>query len=173
MGYSDSWKILEEIVIEFRKRGITVPEKVMTDLRSAKTMIKLMETVDRDRGEISLKLEQYLTSLEGYLITEAQKVFPPERIDDWLQRLDKPACDACTSTVQTKEETRFISGVPRDQKWVRVKPISGLPIEKLETLANESNLSCMHDKEGHLVVYGKAENIKEFVKKMTEQTIKE
>lgn len=38
MGYAVTWKILEEIVIELRKKGIAFPEKVMADLRSANTL---------------------------------------------------------------------------------------------------------------------------------------
>ena len=173
MGYSAVWKILEEIVIEFRKKGMTVTEKAMTDLRSAKTMIRLMDAVDRDRNEMAPKLEEYLTSLEGYLITKAQENFPPQKIDEWLRRLNQATCDVCVSASQTKEKTTFVSGVPRDQKWVRVKPINSLPLEKLETLAEEVDLSFRPDKDDHLIVYGKEENIKEFVKKMTEQATKE
>ena len=172
MGYAATWKIVEEIVVEFRKKGIVIPEKVMTDLRSAKTLIKLMDTVDKDKGEVGLRIEQYLTNVEGYLFTEAQESFPPERIDEWLRRLNQSSCDACVSTVETDEETRFISGVPRDQKWVRVKPIGTLPLEKLKKLAEDAKLSFEPDKDGHLVVYGREENIREFVKKMTEHTSK-
>jgi len=167
VGYSATWKIVEEIVIEFRRKGIAIPEKVMTDLRSAKTLIKLISTVEKDKGEIAPRIEEYLTNVEGYLITEAQKSFPPEHIDEWLQRLNQSSCDACTSTVETEEQTRFISSVPRDQKWVRVKPIETLSIEKLKKLAKDAGLSYKPDKDDHLIVYGKEENIREFIKKMT------
>jgi hypothetical protein len=63
--------------------------------------------------------------------------------------------------------------MPRDQKWVRVKPISSLPLEKLKQLATESALSVRLEEDGHLIVYGKAEDIKEFVRKMTEQAARE
>jgi hypothetical protein len=172
LEYSAAWKILEEIVIDFRKKGIVISEKAMTDLRSAKTLIVLMDVTDKDKGEVSLRIEQSLASLEGYLITEAQKNFPPERIDEWLRRLNQPGCETCSSTIDKEKETSFVSGVPRDQKWVRVKPIARLSIEKLERLAEDAGLSSRLDKDDHVVVYGKEENIREFVKKMTDQTAK-
>ena len=172
MGYAVTWKILEEIVIELRKKGIAVPEKVMTDLRSAKTMIKLVDAVDKDKGEMAAKLEQCLTDVEIHLITEAQKSFPQDRVDEWLQRLNQATCDECVSVPQMEEETRFISGVPRDQKWMRVEPIAILPLKKLKTLADETGLSYKPDKDDHLIVYGEAVQIREFVKKMAEQTQK-
>lgn len=173
MGYSATWKVLEDIIIEFRKKGLTVPITVMNDLRSAKTMIKLMDAVDRDRGEMAPNLEQYLNNVEGFLITESQKSFPAEHIDEWLRRLDAASCDTCTVEPKAKEEPRFITGLPRDQKWMRVKPIASLPTEKLVQLAKEARLSFRADTDDHLVVYGKAEDIKEFVRKMTEQTSRE
>jgi hypothetical protein len=115
-----------------------------------------------------------LASVEAYLITEAQKCFPSERIDEWLRRLQGSFCDVCAGQPKTTaEESRFVSGLPRDQKWVRVTPINSLPTEKLKQLADESNLTVKPEKDTHLIVYGKAEDIKQFIKKMTEQASKE
>jgi hypothetical protein len=171
LGYSETWKILEEIIIELRKKGTPAPENVMNDLKSAKTLIKLMDTGE-DRGEISPKVEQYLASVEAYVVTEAQKFFPSERIDEWLRRLERSSCDVCAGQpkASTEEASRFVPGLPRDQKWVRVTPITSLPQEKLQQLAEESSLSFKVEKDGHLIVYGQAEDIREFVKKMAKQT---
>jgi hypothetical protein len=174
VGYSETWKILEEIIIEFRKKGLTMPETVMSDLKSAKTMIRLIDAAEEGRGEIGPRVEQYLASVEAYLITEAQKIFPSERIDEWLRRLQVSFCDVCAGQPKTTaEESRFVPGLPRDQKWVRVTPINSLPTEKLKQLADETNLSVKLEKDTHLIVYGKAEDIKQFIKKMTEQASKE
>ena len=174
MGYSATWKILEEIITEFRKEDLPVPEPIMSDLKSAKTLIKLLESGD-GQGEISPKVEQYLASVEAHLVTEAQKSFKPERIDEWLRRLGASPCEVGVDQTSKpeKQELRFVAGMPRDQKWVRVKPISSLPLEKLKQLATESALSVRLEEDGHLIVYGKAEDIKEFVRKMTEQAARE
>jgi hypothetical protein len=76
---------------------------------------------------------------------------------------------------EMKEKTaaKFITGLPRDQKWIRVEPLASLPLEKLKQLAGETSLSFREETDGHLTVYGSAENIKKFVKKMTEQAAKE
>lgn len=173
MGYSETWKILEEIIIELRKKGNPAPESVMNDLKSAKTLIKLMETGE-DRGEISPKIEQYLSSVEANLVTEAQKSFPSEKIDEWLRRLEGSSCETCSGQSKQilREEQRFVPGLPRDQKWVRVTPIVSLPKEKIEELAHNAGLSVETEKDGHLTVYGSDEGIKEFVK-MAKETARE
>jgi hypothetical protein len=176
VGYSENWKILEEIIIEFRKKSLPVPENVMSDLKSAKTLIKLMDSDSRGQGEIAPKVEQYLSSVEAYVVTEAQKSFPPERIDEWLRRLSGSSCDVCAGQAKpaaTEEEHRFVPGVPRDQKWVRVTPIASLPEAKLEQLAKESGLSTKVEKDGHLIIHGTSEGIRDFVKRMTAQASKE
>ena len=173
MGYSETWKLLEDIIIEFRKKGLPVPATVMTDLKAAKTMIKLMDA-ETGRGEMAPQTEQYLRNVESYLITESQTHFPPELIDEWLRRLDSATLETCACVrEERKEESRFIPGLPRDQKWVRVMPITSLSTEKLKQLAADSNLSLKTEGDGHLIAYGKPENIREFIKKMTTQTAKE
>jgi hypothetical protein len=177
MGYEAVWKVLEEIIIELRKKGVETPATVMNDLKSAKVLMNVLGASERDRGEAAPKIEQYLGGVEAYLVTEAQKTFPPARIDAWLRRIEEANCDTCqTCNVATekteKAEAKFITGVPRDQKWIRVEPLTSLPAEKLKQLAEETNLSFREEKDGHLIVHGNAENIKNFVKKMTEQTKK-
>jgi hypothetical protein len=178
MGYEAAWKILEEIVIELRKKGVATPQNVMNDLKSAKVLMKIMDASDKDRGETAPKIEQYLGSVEAYLVTEAQKVFAPARIDAWLRRLEAASCDTCQTCgvereVKEKAEVKFITGVPRDQKWIRVEPLASLPLEKLRELAEKQQLSSRLEGDGRLLVYGRAEDIREFVKKMTEQAAKE
>ena len=165
MGYSAMWKVLEEIITEFRKKQLPIPERVMNDLKAAKTMIKIVNA-DSGHGENSLKIEEYLGSVEAYLVTEAQKHFAPESIDKWLKRLEMANCEICE---EKAEESRFVAGVPRDQKWIRVEPLDNLPVEKLKQLARETNLSTSIQKDGRILVYGQAEDLKEFVKKMTTQ----
>jgi len=163
MGYLAAWKVLEEIIIEFRKKQLPVPITVLNDLKAAKTMIKIMNA-DTGHGETSFKIEEYLGTVEAYLVTEAQKHFAPENIDNWLKRLEIANCGICE---ESAEESRFIAGVPRDQKWIRVEPLANLPVEKLKQFAQETNLSTAIQKDGRMLVYGQAEDLKEFLKKMT------
>jgi hypothetical protein len=166
MGYLAMWKVLEEIITEFRKKQLPIPETVMNDLKAAKTMINIVG-VSEGHGENSLKIEEYLGSVEAQLVTEAQKHFAPEHIDQWLKRLETANCKIGD---EDAGKLRFIAGVPRDQKWIRVEPLANLPAEKLQQLAKEANLSVSMQEDGRMIVYGQAENLKEFVKKMTNET---
>lgn len=172
MSYEAVWKILEGIIVELRKKGVETPLNVMHDLKSAKILMNVLATSESDRGEAALKIEEYLGSVEAYLVTEAQKHFPPTRIDRWLKRIETATCSTCPTCTVEKAETKFITGVRRDQKWIRVKPFTNLPAGKLKQLAEETNLSFREEQDGYLIIHGNPENIKNFVKKMTEQTAK-
>jgi hypothetical protein len=177
MGYEAVWKVLEEIIIELRKKGVATPPSVMNDLKSAKVLMNVLDASERDRGDTAPKIEQYLGSVEAYLVTEAQKTFQQSRIYEWLRRIEEAGCDMCqacgvVSEKKGKVEEKFVTGVPRDQKWIRVEPLASLPAEKLKQLAEDTSLSFREEKDGHLTVYGSTENIKRFVKKLTEQASK-
>jgi hypothetical protein len=161
MGYSATWKVLEEMVADFRKRGKTVPPSVMDDLKSAKTMIQISRAERRPTDTV-MKIEEYFVNVESYLVSEGKKQFGVKYVDPWLCRLE----EASKASDEAEEETRFIPGIPRGEKWVRVKPTAELSIEKLKALASESKLSHKLQVDGCLLVFGKVEDVKDFVKKM-------
>ena len=166
MGHNTAtWKLLEEMLIELKKKGVNVPSDIMEDLRAAKSMIKL--SCMKGGGDAIQKAEEYTANVEAYLINEAQKIFDSETADQWLRRLEEANAEVCD---ETKAENNFVTGVPRDQKWVRVEPIATLPTERILQIAKEQNLTVKSQSDGRIVVYGQTEEIKIFLKKMTAET---
>jgi hypothetical protein len=161
MGYLAMWKVLEEMVADFRKRGIIIPAEVMNDLKSAKTLINVLRA-DPSCVDTSQKIEEYLLKVESYLVSEGQKKFGTGYVDGWLKRLD----EAGRKSEEETEETRFIPGLPKEQKWIRIKSSAELPVKKLKALAQKLNLLCELQSDGYLLVYGEDKCLKEFVKKM-------
>ena len=162
MGYLAAWKVLEEMIADFRKRGIVVPAEIMRDLRSAKTLINVLKA-DPSRVDTSQKIDEYLLNVESHLVSEGQKTFGTGYVEEWLKRLDEASKKMLE---EEKEETKFIPGLPRDHKWIRVKPSSELPVEKLKAAVEELHLSYNVQTDGFLLVYGEDGRIKEFIKKM-------
>jgi hypothetical protein len=163
MGYLAAWKVLEEMITDFRKRGITIPAEIVSSLRHAKTLINVLGA-DPTRLDTSQKVEERLLSIESYLVSEGQKKLGKGYAENWLKRLN----EAGSKVVEEEEkETRFVSGVPREQKWIRVKPSAELPVEGIKALADELCLSFNLQSDGCLLVYGEDRSIKDFVKKMT------
>ncbi len=167
MSHVAKSRILEEIVIELRKKGLEIPPNVLSDLKSARTLIKIQGADSKGIGDTEPQIDQYLATVEAYLVTEAEKSFAHEKVEKWLTALDLASCESCVTVVEAKEEMRMIPGIPRDQKWIRVEPIESLPMEKLEQLATDSKLGFRRDEDGHLIVFGSDETVKGFVKKIS------
>jgi len=168
MSRTASWKVLEDLMIELRKKGATITISILNDLRSAKLMIKISES-EGSSGESSQKVDEYLSNVESYLFGEAQKTLSSDSVDHWLRRLEEANLETSEEKI---EENKFITCVPRDQKWVRVEPINTLPAERIQQVAKESNLSINSQKDGRLVIFGQPEDIKGFLKKITAETNK-
>lgn len=170
MGHNmASWKLLEDMLLVLKKKGAAIPANIMEDLRAAKSMIKL-SCMENSQGDAMQKAEEYTANVEAYLVTEAQKIISSEAVDQWLRRLEEANAEICEDP--KKEESKFVTGVPRDQKWVRVEPINNLSTERIQQIAKEQKLQVNQQKDGRLVVYGQPEDIKVFFKKMTLETVK-
>jgi len=161
MGYLAVWKVLEEMVADFKTRGVTVPAEVVGELKSAKTIINVLEA-GPCRGENAQKVEEYLTNIESYLLTEGQRRFGQAYVEEGLRRADK----ARRVTVDKEKETRFITNMPRGQKWIRLTISEELPAQELKTLAEQSHLSHEARTDGSVVVFGPDPNLKNFVRKI-------
>ncbi|MEM0007509.1 MAG: DUF2096 family protein [Candidatus Bathyarchaeia archaeon] len=161
MGYLAVWKVLEEMITDLKKKGTLVPADILNDLRNARTLINVLKA-DPTRLETSQKIEEYLNNVEAYLISEGQR-FGDKYIEGWVKRLEEASRKVFD---EEEEETRFVPGLPRDQRWIRIKPSEEMPIETLKALAGELNLSFEVQSDGFLLVYGEDKRLKDFVKKM-------
>jgi hypothetical protein len=163
MGYLAVWKVLEEMITDFKKNQVAVPAEVIGDLKSAKTIIKILKA-DPTCGENAQKIDEYLRNVESYLISEGQRMFGQRYVDEWLQKVDK----AGRKIIDEEEEadTKFVSGVTGERKWIRLAATKELSLEKLKTLAREMNLTCQVQDDEHLIVLGSDASLKDFVKKI-------
>lgn len=164
-----SWKLLEDMMLELKKAGIAIQPKVIEDLRGAKSMLRL-SCMEGSQGEAMQKAEEYLANAEAYIITEGQKVFGDDKVDSWLRQLEEANTEVCEE--QTVAPDKFVVGVPRDQKWVRVEPIGEWTAERIGQIAREQNLQVKPQADGKLLVYGQPDNLKFFVKKMAAEKAK-
>ena len=164
MGHNlASWKLLEDMMLELKKAGAKIPAKVVEDLRSAKSMIQLTHTEGGGHGDVLQKAEEYLANVEAYVVTEGQTVFGSETVDGWLRRLKEASAQVCVDSVLPD---KFVVGIPRDQKWVRIEPIGDLIIDKVTATAKEFSLQVKNQPDGKLIVYGCPENLKAYLKKI-------
>lgn len=170
MGYVEIWKIMDEMVMEFRKRNEPVPTNVIEDLRAAKTMIQVLNA-DPKRTEHVPSIEMYLGNVESYLIFVGDQKFGSQFADHWMERLRE-----AKKTIKIGEKepflestSKFVPGVPKGRKWLRVQVSADTSENEIKRLAEELGLSTEARADGYVLVYGDDEQLKRFIQKTGEK----
>jgi hypothetical protein len=123
---------------------------------------------EKGSGESMAKAQECLDLVEAFVINKTEETFGTEYTDAFLRKLEETKCPICpTCPSQKEDKNKFVAGVPRNQKWIRVEPIENLPHETLRQLAVEHDLAVKEQDDGKLIIHGQPENIKAFIKKMT------
>jgi len=110
----------------------------------------------------------YLGNVESYLMFEAQKKFSSEFVDEWMQKI-REARETKTVGEKPEPSSKFVPGLPRRQKWVRVQVSKETPESEIKRLAEKAGLSFKVQRDGYMLVYGDGEKLKLFVKKTAEK----
>jgi len=164
MGYDEVWKVLADLITDFRRRQETVPPRVVNELRSAKTMIEIFKA-DPTHVEYAPDIETYLGNVEFYLIFAAQNKFGSDYVDRWMDKIEK-ARKETRGEMEAGAAQRFVPKFPRGERWIRVKVSEDITQADVEKLVDESGLSYKVQRNGYIFVSGNTEKIKDFVKKM-------
>jgi len=168
MGHNEVWKTLDSLIAEFRKRGQTVPPNIIEDLRSAKTLMQVLKA-DPKHAENIPTIEMYLGNVESYLIFEAHQKFGADFAEDWMQKLREARKTTEPEKEPLEPSSKFVQGVPRDQKWLRVQVSDEMPENEIKKLAAECSLSTRIQPDGYVLVLGDDSGIKLFIQKIGEK----
>jgi hypothetical protein len=164
MSYKKKWKVLADLLAELQKGGEKIPADMISDLRSAKTMIQVLKADPTHIENIS-RIETYLRNVEAYAIIALEKQ-GTGNVEEWLKKLKEAKR---VENNEKKEADRFVTRVPRDKDWMRIQISEDIPREEMKKIVKEEELSYRIQKNGYMLVYGNKENIKSLVKKLAEQ----
>lgn len=167
-SYEGVWKVLSDLILTIRKRGLDIPSQIMVDLRSAKVMINILKTDPSVSANITPQIETYLGNVEGNLVYLAIQKFGDQFIEKWMEKLDKARRGELKIKIPDAR-IKFVPGLPRDSHWIRIRISELTPIKKIEELAADANVSTELQSDGYILVYGDDLDIKRFVKKMVEK----
>jgi len=164
MNYEAMWQVLADLVAELRKVGEVVPSQVMRDLRSAKTTIQIFK-VDKDNPDHLIRIEELMGNVESYIMSKAQKMFAPETVNKWAERLEKARGEVHEETPSSR---RFVPGIPRDKDWVRIKTTEDIPLKEIVQAAEGEGLLYKTYGNEYVIVYGEKAGIKSFINRLTD-----
>ncbi|MFQ6074250.1 MAG: DUF2096 family protein, partial [Candidatus Bathyarchaeia archaeon] len=108
MGNEEVWRTLNDLIMEFRKKGEAIPPEVMADLRAAKTLMHVLKA-DPTKVENVPTIEMYLGNVESHLIFEAQSKFGSDFANRWMKRL-REAREKPDVEVPAETASKFVPG---------------------------------------------------------------
>jgi len=162
VNYEALWQVLTDLVTELRKSGESIPPYLVKDLRSAKTTIQILN-VDKDNPDHISRIEEFLRSVESYVMYAAEERLEPSRIDEWMERLKSARQEPDEVTLRPGG---FVTGVPRDKHWVRIRTSPDLPEGRIRAVTEELSIGYQLCDNGSVIVYGEKDKIRSFARRM-------
>ena len=165
MNYEYLWRELEALVIDMRSKGKEVPNEVVEDLKSAKTLITI-QSVDPS-SSVNVDVEDYLRRTEAALMSNAEYYWGKEYAEQWLRRIQDAKARGLRE--YPKKQVGFVSGIPKRDEWVRVKVTDLVDPKVLDVIAQAVGLSKRVGSADTVLFYGSPEKVKSFIKQLTEK----
>jgi hypothetical protein len=177
MTYDKLWEVLEILMLVLQKKSKKIPVEVLRDLKSAKTLINVSKAESETRAETIMKIETYLSNVETYLLILAEEL-GKEFADEYLKKIHmtrieiREDLEKKSFQKDTETKSRFISGIRRDEHWIRIKIDEDIKREFVEEVAEELDLNFRMQNDGFLLVHGDQGKIKRLVRKIADETKK-
>lgn len=168
MDYEAVWKVLSDLITEFRRRGETINLQVMSDLHSAKTLIHVWKA-DPAKSDCLSQIEVFLENVESTLMLAAYEKFGTPFAEEWMQKLKQAR--EITSPKREEAQRALMKPfpiVPKGAKWVRIQVSAETPEKTVKELAANYELRCETQKDGFIIVSGTEKELKAFLQKFAE-----
>ena len=169
MSYDELWKALDDSLKDIRKLGETIPLQTMNDLHSARTYIDILK-VEPSNFEIIPNIENYLESVEAYIVYATQDKLGPTYVEKLMEKVKKirEKLRERKTIVVDPSSLRFVPGLPRGKPWIRIHISKQIPKNEIMKIAEKNELSFRMQRNNYILVYGSKEKIENFVKKIAE-----
>ncbi len=158
------WECLADLLTKLKEKKEEIPADIIEDLRAARTVIEIIRA-GGDPAENTPRIEEYLGKVEAYLVPIAQKKLGECYVKSLIEKMN--SIRRGERLGKPRMPRRFIPGLPRDKEWVRIKISEDLTIEKILDLIKGSGLETEIQNDNYILVSGRKEEIRRFIKKMT------
>jgi hypothetical protein len=98
----------------------------------------------------------------------AQSKFGQAFTEEWMERI-QTARGSKAEDEKPSSSSKFVPGLPRGQKWVRVQVTKDTSEKEIKQLAEDAGLFSRLQDDGYILVCGEDEKLKLFLKKSTER----
>jgi len=167
INYENACKKLDELMAVLLDKGLTVPQHLFDDLKSARNLINIYRSSPSELDQV-MESSPLLQIVEMNLLTIAETSISKEFADLWQRKIIAAYQEETTGSAGT---ATFVSGVPKGAHWVRLKTSEVTIDEELTILLAQSELSTKTQDDGYLLIYGRKEDVKAFLKKVRQKVL--
>ena len=164
LNYEYLWKALEALAIELKGTGLVVQEAIQ-DLKSAKTLFTSQQANPDSPAAVEAQL--YLDKAEANLLSLAESCQGRKYADNWQNVIEEARQKGMGET--SKPLRSFVPGVPKGQDWVRLKTSDLVSAKDIRATAARLGLECKPHETESILVYGKSDEIKKFIREISEK----
>jgi len=161
-------KALDELMLELLEKGIQIPSYITDDLKSGRSLAGILSRQSCE-GDTSAKTMSILEKVEMNLLSLAESTGGRDNAEKWQQKIDSALNsddgDCCSAPLPSAPASRYNSGVPRGEYWIRFMESELSPYShELEGLFDSFGLKALPQDDGYLVIYGNKDNVTSFLK---------
>ena len=166
-------KALDELMLELMQKGVEIPGYVTDDLKSGRSLAGILSRQSCE-GDTAVNAMSILENVEMNLLSLAESANGRDHAEKWQQRINDAltgnGSHGCSAQPPSASATRYNSGVPRGEYWIRVKASEMSPAaDELEGLFDDFALNSLPQDDGYLLLYGKKENVSSFLRKIRDK----
>ncbi len=160
-----NWLVTMRMALALKKSGQPV-EETLGLLKSAKTLLNqcriyentdpgtLSEAetlVDRAQSEVFLKSEPLGKAFQEKWDGVLKRVMRGEKVENF-----------------TVQKAVFYPGMPRNEKWIRIKPSKSLTKKRLDDIAKSTGVEVKPHEDNHILIVGSEDALKEAIKEISQ-----
>ena len=149
-------RALDELLLELIEKGAAIPAQTAEDLKAGRALagISLRGPEDTAMAE---KAGAVLEGVEMNLLSQAEIAGGAAWADEWQARI--LAAGEQPAQAITVYANRMVKGVPKGEHWIRLRSAE---LADADPVAYELTAAAQED--GYTLLYGKQENVNEFLK---------
>jgi len=171
-NYQNAAKVLDELMIELIEKGAKIPDHVISGIRSGRSFVSI--TLRQPDEEVARQAMIALQNVEMNLLALAEQVGGMDYAEEWQRRVnDAYAQESVYTRSAPPQATKFVSGVPKGEYWIRIEEAELLPVQgELAKLLGDFELTSIAQEDGYLLLYGRKENVSSFLKDIRQKVRK-
>ncbi len=135
------WIGITRMALEAKKAGFNMG-RVFAALREAKAMLNECRINPRSRGELLSEIDVLLEEAKQGVFAVAEPM-GEEFVNRWKAEFKKVLAGEKVGEFPISS-SKFIAGMPRDKKWVKIASTKKLAAESIEEIARKHGIKAVH-----------------------------